>query len=198
MFVRTHGPLDNFSCFKYENFLQYVKKSIKCAKYPLKEIYNRIIEKQKVFISNPLKECNYMVLTEMENRIPSTHSNLTDTLFEKIILADLKITINVLKEKDKYIYLKNNCLAVIKCIIKSNENEIKLIVNSFLSVSEHFSSPISSIIIGSYLVDLNLVSENITISIADIKYKCFMVGIGIGKAIMTILSHSLHETIMSR
>lgn len=26
MFVRIHGPLDNFSCFKYENCLQYIKK----------------------------------------------------------------------------------------------------------------------------------------------------------------------------
>jgi len=195
MFVRIHGPLDNFSCFKYENFLQYIKKSIKCAKYPLQEIYNRIIEKQKVFISNPLKECNYMILTEMENRIPSKHYNLTDTLIKKIILPNLKITIDVSKEKDQFIYLKNNSLVVIKYIVKSNDNEIKLIVNSFLSVSEIFSTPISSITIGSYLVDLYLVSESITISIADIKYKCLVVGIGLGKAIMTVLSHSLHETV---
>jgi len=32
MFVGIHGPLDNFSCFKYEHFLQYIKKSIKCYK----------------------------------------------------------------------------------------------------------------------------------------------------------------------
>jgi len=195
MFVRLHGPLDNFSCFKYENFSQYIKKSIKCAKYPLQEIFNRIIEKQKVFISNPLKECNYMVLKEMKNRIPSKHCNLSDTIFEKIILLNLKITINVLKEKDKFFYLKNNCLVVIKCIVQSNKNEIKLIVDSFLSVSEIFSSPISSITIGLYLVDLNLVSESITISITDIKYKCFVVGIGLDKAIMTVLTHSLHEII---
>lgn len=196
MFVKMHGPLDNFSCFKYENFLQYIKKSIKCAKYPLQEIYNRIIEKQKVFISNnSLKECNYIVLKEIENRIPSKYSTLTDTLFEKMILYNLKITIDVSKEKDKFICLKNNQLVIIKCIIKNKENCIKLIVNSFLSVSELFSSPISSITIGSYLVDFNLVPESFTVSITDIKYKCFVVGIGLGKAIMTELSHSLHETI---
>jgi len=46
-----NGPIDNFRCFKYEHFLQYIiKKSIKCAKYPFREIYNRIIEKQSLYI----------------------------------------------------------------------------------------------------------------------------------------------------
>jgi len=44
-FVKIHGPLDNFSCFKYENYFQEIKKSIKSAKYPLQEITNRIKEK---------------------------------------------------------------------------------------------------------------------------------------------------------
>lgn len=48
MFVLVHGPLDNFSCFKYENYLGDIKKSIKSIKYPLQEIFNRIIEKQNI------------------------------------------------------------------------------------------------------------------------------------------------------
>lgn len=37
-----HGSLDNFSAFKYENYLQKLKKSMKCSKYPLSEIQNKI------------------------------------------------------------------------------------------------------------------------------------------------------------
>ncbi|VVC34184.1 Hypothetical protein CINCED_3A013460 [Cinara cedri] len=47
MFVKMHGPLDSFSCFKYENYLQEIKFSIKCSRYALPEIFNRIIEKEK-------------------------------------------------------------------------------------------------------------------------------------------------------
>jgi len=47
MFVIKHGKLDNFSCFRYENYLQDLKKSIKSIKYSLQEIFNRIIENQK-------------------------------------------------------------------------------------------------------------------------------------------------------
>lgn len=45
MFTLSHGPLDNFSPFRYENYLQYLKKSLKSEKYPLQEVYNRIKEK---------------------------------------------------------------------------------------------------------------------------------------------------------
>jgi len=38
MFTNIHGPLDNFSSFQYENYLQEIKKTIKCSKYPLQEI----------------------------------------------------------------------------------------------------------------------------------------------------------------
>lgn len=48
MYVLIHGPLDNFSCFRYENYLQEIKKPIKSIKYPLQEIFNRIMEKQKI------------------------------------------------------------------------------------------------------------------------------------------------------
>ncbi|KAF0743668.1 Uncharacterized protein FWK35_00025309 [Aphis craccivora] len=58
MFVKIHGPLDNFSCFKYENYLQELKKSIKSSKYPLQEITNRFIEKQKHSLSEKYQILN--------------------------------------------------------------------------------------------------------------------------------------------
>lgn len=45
IFVSLHGPLDNFSSFRYENCLQHLKNSLKSEKYPLQEVYNRIQEK---------------------------------------------------------------------------------------------------------------------------------------------------------
>jgi len=50
MFTKIHGPLDNFSSFQYENYLQEIKKTVKCARYPLQEISNRIKEKQNTNI----------------------------------------------------------------------------------------------------------------------------------------------------
>lgn len=50
-FVQCHGPLDCFSAFIFENYLQFVKKSLKNSKFPLQDIYNRIIEHRELQIN---------------------------------------------------------------------------------------------------------------------------------------------------
>lgn len=42
-----HGPLDTFSCFKYENFLYEIKRKIKTTKHPLQQICNRLKEEEQ-------------------------------------------------------------------------------------------------------------------------------------------------------
>jgi len=46
--VKLHGPLDKFSAFKFENFLQDIKKKLKNSRFPLQEACNRIIEQQNI------------------------------------------------------------------------------------------------------------------------------------------------------
>jgi len=38
-FVRIYGPLHTFSAFKYENYLQQLKKFMKCGRFPPSEVY---------------------------------------------------------------------------------------------------------------------------------------------------------------
>lgn len=47
-FVLIHGHLELFSAFKYENYLQFLKKSCKNDRFPLQDAYNRTIEKMNV------------------------------------------------------------------------------------------------------------------------------------------------------
>uniref|UniRef100_A0A2S2NIQ3 DUF4218 domain-containing protein n=1 Tax=Schizaphis graminum TaxID=13262 RepID=A0A2S2NIQ3_SCHGA len=134
MFVKIHGPLDNFSCFKFENYLQEVKKSIKSSKYPLQEITNRIIEKQK--------HQKYQILNsvtvgkEITIKFFSPYVSLADKIYEKIILPDLNITINTSKIKDKYVMLKNKNIVVVRHIVKQqNKSDFHIIVQTFLLFS---------------------------------------------------------------
>ncbi|XP_022176620.1 uncharacterized protein LOC111038013 [Myzus persicae] len=48
-FVKIHGPLDKFSAFKFENYLQIIKKTVHNSKYPLQGVYNRILE-QNIYL----------------------------------------------------------------------------------------------------------------------------------------------------
>jgi len=44
--VQKFGPLDNFSAFKYENYMQIFKKFIRKADKPLQQVIRRCIEKE--------------------------------------------------------------------------------------------------------------------------------------------------------
>lgn len=192
--MKIHGCFDNFSCFKFENYLQYIKKSIESAKYPFQEITNRIMEKQKNFISSNLILDPVVIVKEIINRTFFPYFCLADKLFEKIILQELKITINIHNERDKYIMLKNNNIAIVNHIIQlNNELSFKLVVQSFSNFSPFFSEPILSSNIGLFIINSSILSDNFTISISDVKCKCFFIPLSNEKAIISTLNHSFNE-----
>jgi len=119
--VLKHGKLDNVSRFRYENLLQVLKKSIKSIKYPLQEIFNRIIENQKISNELPSQLFSQIpsLFNEIIHRIPSLFFNTNDVLFEKIILPFSITSINNYKEKDKYIILTNSKIVCAQHIILS-------------------------------------------------------------------------------
>jgi len=45
--VRRFGTLDNFSAFPFENALKHIKKLVRKPSLPLKQLTNRLFEKQK-------------------------------------------------------------------------------------------------------------------------------------------------------
>lgn len=44
-YVRLYGPLDSFSAYKFENFMQRLKKWVTKGNSPLQQIYNRMEER---------------------------------------------------------------------------------------------------------------------------------------------------------
>ncbi|KAK4882563.1 hypothetical protein RN001_005882 [Aquatica leii] len=63
-----YGPLDNFSCFLYENYLGQLKKLVKSPKNPLIQIFRRIREVELVFPVQVVKETETKL--EMEHKVP--------------------------------------------------------------------------------------------------------------------------------
>ncbi|XP_025263008.1 uncharacterized protein LOC105254747 isoform X2 [Camponotus floridanus] len=45
--VKIYGPLDNFSAFQFENYMQILKKYIRKSEKPLQQVVRRFIEKEK-------------------------------------------------------------------------------------------------------------------------------------------------------
>jgi hypothetical protein len=136
-----------------ENDLQYIKKSIKSAKYPLQEVTNRIIEKQKHFLSSNINLDHIIIVKEIVNTTPYFCS--LDKLFEKIIIRELNVTININNARDKYIMLKNKKIAIVNNIVKPyNELGIKLIVQHFLKSTSFFLNPLILLLLACILLTL--------------------------------------------
>ncbi|KAK6493020.1 hypothetical protein HHUSO_G2484, partial [Huso huso] len=53
--VRKFGPLQNFSAFPFENYLQIIKRMIRKPKYPLQQVIRRLSEKKCAGQSKQLK-----------------------------------------------------------------------------------------------------------------------------------------------
>lgn len=61
-YANFHGSLDNYSSFKYENYLQILKTSMKCCRYHLSEIQNKITasEREEMITASTYDENNLL------------------------------------------------------------------------------------------------------------------------------------------
>lgn len=193
-YVQIHGCLDNFSAFKFENYLGQLKKSIKHSRYPLQEAANRIIENMNIMynVNNKTSsQISYILGKESENNLNFSISNPGITCYESITIlnANYKLCINA--PKNNYVMLLNNQVACIKQIIyKHNDAKVLLSVCTFKSSAYFKFTAISSDILGSVIIDLSSQSDSIEISLDKIKYKCFCIEMSDNATVFT-LSHNI-------
>lgn len=85
-----HAPIDNYSAFKFENFLQYVKKLIRKGDHCIKQIHNRVLERLNV--GHPLS-----FLASYETSSHSRHNKLlfgSTSTYEHIFYNNFKFSVN--------------------------------------------------------------------------------------------------------
>ncbi|KAE9529672.1 hypothetical protein AGLY_011768 [Aphis glycines] len=193
-FVQKHGPLDSFSAFRYENYLKELKKSMKCAKYPLQEVSNRIIEKYNQINSSTASQIKYP-LFQKEKLNKNCSYNVSEIAYERVILHE-NCLLNINSVNNKCVMLKNGDLVIINNLIKFGNNEIKFNVQKMLNVSEVFNLfnfNLSSRDIGSFVVDFDFLSTdqlyNTVVFLNDFKCKCFCLQLSVCKAVIVTLNH---------
>lgn len=185
-FVLRHGPLESFSCFKYENYLQEIKKFMKCSRFPLQEVSNRIYEKL-----HQIQNISKTEYPKFSKELLKTQNFSNDKVYEKVVLENFS-TININSINNNFIMLKNHDLVFVKQIIFTSNNEIKFLVSKCNSCSSFFDLPnFSSKDIGSYSIDLKFINTPHLIQASDFKYKCFYIQISVHKAVVITLCHDI-------
>jgi len=120
-FVNLHGPLDNFSAFKYENYLQTLKKSMKCCRFPLAEILNKVLASEGEELKTPLNNDSFIESFKIDKNL----SNFRFTYYNKITLKSNNYTLCCDNIKDQCIILENEDIVMIKNIYKLNSKNDK-------------------------------------------------------------------------
>jgi hypothetical protein len=191
------GALDNFSAFKYENYMQTLKRLLKKHDKHLEQIIRRHMEYQQNSIKRAEK-CKFISSHFMVNR-QSIHG--TGPLIEGCsirnpqykILKSSNATIRIDTLADNCCGLTDGSIIEIKNITYSDELGTDVIIgNEFRDTEDLYNVPCPSSVIGIFIVD-NL-SELKMWPIENIKTKYVKLPLGNKFAVFPLLHDSLSDS----
>lgn len=146
--VRIHGCLDNFSAFRFENFIFCLKKLLRKHNQTLPQIVRRIKELDEVSMN--INNKNVIVnagFTNVHRSGPSIR-NIRGIQYKTYKTESLTIKCN-----DS----RNNCVILhdgiaVRCLnfVKTNER-MYIIGSEFCNVREIFSDPVSSLVVDCFI-----------------------------------------------
>jgi len=189
--ISQNLPLHLFSAFKYENYLQQIKKFMKCGRYPLSEVYhNRLSESEELSLREIDSSSNNIILKCFT--IDEYHSTLTIVYYTHITLKNSNYILSSTSTKDQYLVLENGDIVAIQSIYKNfNDDIIKLTVLKVLDVQNLFINPLSSKVVGVFLINNNLKNEPYNVLLNNVKYKCFYCQLPLNQSIVIQLCHGI-------
>ncbi|XP_029666222.1 uncharacterized protein LOC115237366 [Formica exsecta] len=151
--VRIHGILDLFSAFKYENFLQEIKKVIRKADKPLQQLHRRYVEKNHTLYNEVLvyEENNPKIqLFEEHFNGPIIH-NCTNPQYK--IINFLNYVIKVNDNANNYCLMKNGSVIEIENIAYCDTRKCLVAIGrKYMIKKDLFPVPCLSSLLEIYIV----------------------------------------------
>lgn len=163
--VKTFGPLDGFSCFKYENYLQILKRQLRKGDKALAQIVKRVMEKDKVCKAPQQGQLNFQSnldcphLANEHNKGPVL--GIADKQFKELRLQNY-----VLRNfgSNSYCRLRDLQIVKIRNFITLGENSY--VIGNVMKVENMYSSPCASSLLGIFQLictNVELVSHPINV-----------------------------------
>lgn len=183
--VARLGHVDLFSAFKFENYLQEVKRLVRKSPLPLQQLIRRICEEREAAGRKHLNP-----LHEKFPLLQGTHFNgplvnrTSNPQYTKVIYPQFTIA---LFENANCVQLKNGSICIIENIATSTENTV-IIGKQFLEMRDFFTKPYKSSIVGIYKVS-QLSNERQTWNLEDIVHKAMKLPIDENTFYVVILLH---------
>lgn len=143
--VARFGTLDQFSAFRFENYLQSLKKLLRKPEKPLQQIIRRKYELNNIPLHNNQSHCFPML--KKQHHLGPVINNISIVMqYKEVILSKfiLKIT-----KPDNCCYTVNKKIIIIKNIVSTTDG-ILLIAQEFLSLEDFYIKPCKSSSLGIY------------------------------------------------
>ena len=147
--VEKYGPLDVFSAFKYENFMQKWKNLLRKSEKPLEQIARRFSERKF------MKKKTEVVLEKFRNPHnsgPLLHHEENTKQYG--VYETENFVIDITKSGDSCVLLTNGVIAVIYNIILCPEEEYKILGEELQKIRNLYTEPCESSLIGIHVVKI--------------------------------------------
>lgn len=154
--VRIFRSLDNFSCFKFENNMQKIKRKLHQSGTPLEEFANRMFEELQLPV-RPCKVQTYPIVVYTKNNAIS-----------HVQFKYFKIAVN---EADNCAMLRDKSVIFISDIWEEGK-VCYICAKRFLNPKSFFDAPCSSERVGIFLFLNTTTADIIKIPVTQIKKKC--------------------------
>lgn len=172
--AKLFGKLDNFSAFRFENFLQTLKKLIRKSDKPLQQLCRRYIETEKNSSNSNIKPIFPSLLGLNPVSLHFTGplpDNCSNPQFKKLISSEF--VINISSESDNCCQLIDKTVVFVKNIAtSSNSNKTVIIVGNAFKIKEDlFDKPCKSSLLNIFKV-CELSQETKYWPVTEITSKC--------------------------
>lgn len=139
-----HGPLDNFSGFKFENHLQKIKYLVRSPFNALQQVYNRVVELESSSSISSSSTPHNCLLKEIHsvNHLDETHFSIYKT----------NSFVFKLSQGNNCVQLNCGQIGTIIKFIKKKDNGEYILFRQFKFQSDFFTAPCRSSFVGIYLV----------------------------------------------
>ncbi|XP_026466750.1 uncharacterized protein LOC113370294 [Ctenocephalides felis] len=179
--ARSFGTLDSFSAFKFENYMQVLKKYIRKSEKPLQQIYKRYFEVKEHFIGKDVRPVAMSRVCEKSMHFEGPLIEYCGNPQYKVVYCS-DFTFNINEKSDSFCALRNGKIVnIINVAFCTKLNQLVIIGKEFKVKEDLYDHPCKSSLIGEYM--LSETSDLLTWPITEIihKYVVFPLCTDIGK-----------------
>lgn len=146
--VKLFGPVDNFSAFPFENFMQTIKRDLRKNNKPLEQIINRKTERDSVSSNSSVNSQKHPIFKNDHSHGPLIPNLPVVSQYKTVLLKNYSIKIN---SPDNCCTLSDGSIVDVKNIVLTNEGVV-LLGQSYLLKENFFDLPCESSQINIFVV----------------------------------------------